>query len=326
MRLMRHKSGFRVEDLPRKLCIGLVCGFLVSAALACWGDIGQIGSAVRGFHWQYVPLICGFVTLGYLGRFLKWQLYLAELDVKIGWLDSARVFFSGLSMAVTPGKVGEVLKSYLLLRRHQVGFCRSAPTVVAERLTDLIAMLVLAGLAARGFKYGEKVMLAGALLAAGIVVLLRWRRLADMVLRGLERLPLPGRQAQGLRDMYESAYCLNGGVLLGKAVLLSILAWLCECIALYYILRGFGIAASLPAAMFVLSLASIAGGLSMLPGGLGVAEGSMIGLLVSCGADVSGATGATLFARFGTLWFGVFLGTLSLLANWRRFKLHEGAG
>lgn len=321
---MKHKNGFSIRDLPRKLCIGLVCGFLISAALACWGDIGKIGAAVGGFRWRYVPLICAFVILGYLGRFLKWQLYLAALDVNIGWLDSARVFFAGLSMAVTPGKVGEVLKSYLLLRRHQVGFFRSAPTVIAERLTDLIAMLVLAGLAAKGFKHGESIMLAGGLLATVIIVLLRWRRLADTVLCGLERIPFLARKARVLRDMYESAYCLHGGVLLAKTVLISTLAWLCECVALYYIMLGFGIAASLPAAMFVLSLASIAGGLSMLPGGLGVAEGSMIGLLVSCGADFSGATGATLFARFGTLWFGVFLGTVSLLANWRRFNLHEG--
>jgi uncharacterized protein (TIRG00374 family) len=320
-----NKTGISINDLPRKLLMGLVFGFLISTGLAFWGDIGKIGNSIIGFHWQYAPIICAFVTLGYLGRFLKWQLYLDELDVRIGWQDSARVFFSGLSMAITPGKVGEVLKSYLLLRQHKVSFCRSAPTVIAERLTDLIAMLVLASVAAHAVDYGKTIILVGTVMAVGIIVLLQWRRLATAVLHWLDRIPFLADKAQLFSDMYESAYRLNGGVLLFKAVFISILAWLCECIALYCILLGFGIEASLQVAMFVLSLASIAGGLSMLPGGLGVAEGSMIGLLVSCGVDFSGATGATLFARFGTLWFGVFLGIVSLLTNWSRFKLNEGS-
>lgn len=324
MNAMMNKT-MRIHDLPRKLLMGLIFGFLVSTGLAFWGDIGKIGNSIREFQWQYVPLICAFVTLGYLGRFLKWQLYLEELAVRISWQDSARVFFSGLSMAVTPGKVGEVLKSYLLLRQHQVSFFRSAPTVIAERLTDLIAMLVLASLAANVVNYGKTIILAGAFLAVGIIVLLQWRQLAVALLRRLEGIPVLARKVQVFSDLYESAYRLNKGALLFKAVLISILAWLCECVALYCILLGFGIEVSLQAAMFVLSLASIAGGLSMLPGGLGVAEGSMIGLLVSCGVDFSSATGATLFARFGTLWFGVFLGVVSLLANWSRFNLNERA-
>ncbi|WP_255450745.1 lysylphosphatidylglycerol synthase transmembrane domain-containing protein [Sporomusa sp. KB1] len=319
---MRDETSITIKSLQNKLIIGLVLGLIISTSLALWGDVGQIGNAVKGFGWHYAPQILAFVVMGYLGRFLKWQLYLEELDIKIGWQDSARVFFSGLCMAVTPGKVGEVLKSYLLLKQHKVSFCRSAPTVIAERLTDLIAMLILASLAANFVTYGQTVIVMGLLMSLGLICVLQWRRLATTLIKGLEHIPFVKPKAQLLNAMYESAYILSGGSLLFKALLISVIAWLCECIALYYILLGFGTAASLQVAMFVFSLGSIAGGLSMLPGGLGVAEGSMIGLLLSCGIDFTGAAGATLFARFGTLWFGVFLGLLTLLLNWRRFNLN----
>lgn len=322
MNAMRDETSITIKSLQNKLIIGLVLGLIISTGLALWGDVGQISNAVKGFGWHYAPQILAFVVMGYLGRFLKWQLYLDELDIRIGWPDSARVFFSGLCMSVTPGKVGEVLKSYLLLKQHKVSFCRSAPTIIAERLTDLIAMLILASLAASVVNYGKTFIIVGLLLSLGIVLVLQWRRLAMALLQGLENIPLVKRKSQLFRDMYESAYLLSRSGLLFKAVLISIIAWLCECVALYYILLGFGTATSLQVAMFVFSLGSIAGGLSMLPGGLGVAEGSMIGLLLSCGIDFTGATGATLFARFGTLWFGVFLGLLTLLLNWRRFNLN----
>ncbi|WP_230972282.1 lysylphosphatidylglycerol synthase domain-containing protein [Archaeoglobus neptunius] len=49
-------------------------------------------------------------------------------------------------------------------------------------------------------------------------------------------------------------------------------------------------------------------GLSMIPGGIGVAEASMTGLLQYFGLAAEVAVASTLIIRFGTLWFGVFLG------------------
>ena len=45
---------------------------------------------------------------------------------------------------MTPGKLGEVAQSYLLRETDGVPMARSAPIVVAERVTDLVALLVFA--------------------------------------------------------------------------------------------------------------------------------------------------------------------------------------
>jgi uncharacterized protein (TIRG00374 family) len=66
----------------------------------------------------------------------------------------------------------------------------------------------------------------------------------------------------------------------------------------------------------VFSLGSLAGALSFLPGGLGVAEGSMTGLIRVLG-DVSkaGAVAATVLIRLATLWFAVALGLAGLAVD-----------
>ena len=48
-------------------------------------------------------------------------------------------------MTVTPGKVGEWLKSYLLKEVHGTPVTRSAPILLAERLTDSLALLIICG-------------------------------------------------------------------------------------------------------------------------------------------------------------------------------------
>lgn len=68
---------------------------------------------------------------------------------------------------------------------------------------------------------------------------------------------------------------------------------------------------------FVFSFSSLAGAISMIPGGLGVAEGSFAGLLILAGVSKGFAAGATVIIRFCTLWFGVIVGinTLFVIRN-----------
>ena len=70
--------------------------------------------------------------------------------------------------------------------------------------------------------------------------------------------------------------------------------------------------------MRVRKLGSLAGALSFLPGGLGVAETSMTGLIRVLG-DVpkAAAAAATVLIRLSTLWFAVAIGLVGLAVEER---------
>jgi len=120
-----------------------------------------------------------------------------------------------------------------------------------------------------------------------------------------------------IRAFYESAYTLLQWRPLLLAILIGLVSWSGECGALYFVFIGLGVAPSLALlikATFILAFSSLVGSASGLPGGLGAAEGSVLGLtrlLVSPSAAFGGAT--TLLIRFCTLWFGLALGVIALL-------------
>ena len=62
-------------------------------------------------------------------------------------------------------------------------------------------------------------------------------------------------------------------------------------------------------------LSVILGSVSMLPGGLGVTEGSFAGLISFYGLDFSTALVVAVIVRFFTLWYGVGIGFLALKLN-----------
>jgi uncharacterized protein (TIRG00374 family) len=96
-------------------------------------------------------------------------------------------------------------------------------------------------------------------------------------------------------------------LLLG-ASLLGLIAWFFECLAFQMVFKGLGLEISLFKATFIYAFSTLAGALSMLPGGIGAAEGSMAGLLLMVEIPKAKATTATIIIRVCTVWFAVILG------------------
>ncbi len=320
--------GIGSRNLGRKVALSAVLGALVMAALGVFTDLRGIGNSFASFDYRALAPIFLWTLFNYALRWLKWDYYLRKLGFGHGVsrYDSVLLFTSGMVMAVTPGKIGEVFKSYLLKHVNNTPVSASAPIVLAERLTDGLAMLVLMAVGLNLYPPARPLfwllLLGGALL----LVALQYRPLAERLLRGLGRLPVGNRIAPQLRTFYESSFALLSWRLLLVSTVLSIISWFGECIAFWYVLAGFGLPATshlLLVATFVFAASTLFGLVSFLPGGLGVSEVSSTGLLLVLLRPLDGAVAAaaTMIIRFCTLWFGVSLGLLALLLFQRRYRL-----
>ncbi|MBI3978595.1 MAG: flippase-like domain-containing protein [Chloroflexi bacterium] len=298
-------------------------GLVVFGALAVYGDALSIFQALDRFRWELLPAILGLTLLNYLLRLVKWNFYLRLIGITgVGRLDSFLLFFSGLSMVVTPGKVGEWLKSYLLREVTGTPFSRSAPIILAERLTDGIAMLILATAGVVVFGLGWQILAVVAVTGAAIVFVSQHRPLALRLLTLGERLPLVSRRIHHLHGFYESSFTLLRLPNLLLAIGLGLVSWSGECVAFYLVLVGLGVEPSsmlLLQATFVLATTTLAGAVFLLPGGLGVAEGGITALLqMLLALSPDRAVAAALIIRFCTLWFGVAVGIVCLTIFSRR--------
>ncbi len=135
--------------LNKKLWLSILLTLVVFGGLVIYGDFRDVGNRLTNFPLGYLLASLGLASLNYLLRFFRCDYYLKLLRVDVPMLDSGLVFLAGLAMSVTPGKVGEVLKSYLLRKRVGAPVHATAPAVLMERITDVIAiaLLGLSGLA-----------------------------------------------------------------------------------------------------------------------------------------------------------------------------------
>jgi uncharacterized protein (TIRG00374 family) len=293
--------------LVRNLLIAIALGAVVALALAATASLRETLDAIARFRWRLGPAILVAIFASWALRFAKWHFYLRCLDIPLAWWPSLQVFLAGFTMAISPGKLGEVLKAILVRDRAGTPVSRTAAAVMAERLTDVAGLVLLGGLGATALPRGP--LLLGSVAIALIVAVVGLQ--APAISRPARRL-LPSRLIEPARLFVHGGRALLAPRALTVALALSIVAWFLECLAFALILDGLAATLPLRSATFVYAFASLAGALSMLPGGLGVAEGSLTALLVGLGSPLPEAAAATLLVRGTTLWLAVTLGVVTV--------------
>ena len=300
---------------------------LLYGAIALLGDVRALRATLSTFAWWTFAASLALSLGNYGLRFFKWDFYLRLLgihDVPRG--ESFCIYLAGFSMSVTPAKAGEVFKSALLASARGYPIARTAPIVIADRLTDLISLIAMVALGGLLFPGGWIVALAATTLVVGLMLFVLVRPLGDWTIAQTERFALGRRLAPKVRDAYDALRILASPRALLLPTAISVLAWALEAIGLWVILVGLGAPAPLALASFVYATATLAGAVAMLPGGVGGAEITMISLLValSHGAIATPAAKAgTLLCRLATLWFAVLLGALALAWFRRHYDRHR---
>lgn len=311
----------------RRCLLGIAFAVLVYAGWVLYSGVSELKSTLALLNPRALLIALALSSLNYALRFWKWELCLSWLDVRKGNREhppvnlsvgkSALIYLAGLSMSVTPGKVGEVLRSTLLKATHQVHFARTAPIVLADRLTDLVALVILSSL---GLSLAPQTLpwlgVTVAVIAAGLFVLGSPKRLHGILDFIVARTK--GR----VRELFEKARAMiaSSAALLKLSRILpltaiSVVGWGLECVGYAVILEGFPrVQAELIPAAFLWASTTLIGALSFLPGGLGATEYSL-GLLAQQwipGVTASIALASTLLIRGATLWFGEVVGALCL--------------
>ena len=304
-----------MERLKRNFILALALGVAVYLALAVLSGFGDLSAALEDFNLALVPLILGLVLLSYAGRFVRWLYYLRILKVSVPLATNAAIFAAGLSMTISPGKLGEVLKSVFVRQASGAPVARTAPAVVAERATDGTGMVAWGFLGAFALGLGPGTMVAFLVVAAVGIAVLRSKRLSLLAERALLRLPMVNRLAPHLGDFHASSNELLSSRPLFVGTVISFLSWGLECLAVYLCAVGLGANLSFLLVVFVFATSSLIGVLSMLPGGIGAVEaGLAVQFRVLAGLSDGLAGALTLVIRLATLWFATLVGIAGLFA------------
>lgn len=302
-------SGWRFRALLLIVLLS-AAGYLV---FSIWGGWHEVVAAVVRVGVIGIAIALSLSLVNYGLRFVRWQKFLALLGHRVHTPESLRIYIAGFGLTILPGKAGETIRS-VFLRHHGVPYPQSLAAFFSEQFSNLISILLLAGIGLWVYPPAKPLaLLLGVLILGGLLVLQQRRLLG--ALKDIAQRKLPVRPAHFFASVADivlhSGRCFSLPML-SYGIVLGLVAWGAEGLAFYYIMHLLGSGISLQTALFIYAFSMLVGALSFLPGGLGGTEATMVALLMLNGIGQPEAVAATVLIRLATLWFAVGLGIVAL--------------
>ncbi|MGH2560634.1 MAG: lysylphosphatidylglycerol synthase transmembrane domain-containing protein [Thermomicrobiales bacterium] len=232
----------------------VIVGLLISAGFLIFAfrgqDFGRIRDALGEVNYWYLVPALALYFAGVGVRAFRWSVLLRPV-VRMGTRETLPIVAVGfMANNVLPLRTGEIVRAYVLGRRHGVRKTAALATIAVERLFDGLTLLcfILAATTVVSFtsELQHLTIVAFILFAAvliGLFLLTFGGSLRDRLLQ-IVLGPMPAPMADRVERMAESV--LSGlGVLTRKTDLVivagaSVLAWLFEASMYWAMARGFG--------------------------------------------------------------------------------------
>ncbi len=249
-------------------------------------------------------------------RGLRWKMMLSRvgIDEKHGYAMPGPfgmfhiIFLSWFANCVVPARLGDAYRSFLLKQKNKASFGTSLGTILAERLIDLVTLIMVllaAGIVVFGTKVPHRAEQAF-LLGAGVVVI----GVIGVIVLWLGR----ERFEQWIPDRFTHHYQrLSHGIfqILKRPIPYAAIGaalWMCDGVRVLLVAWALHYHLTLPEATVVALLSALATAIPLTPGGAGTVEAFMIIMLPWVGIKGDAAAALALLDRVVTYWSLIAIG------------------
>ena len=291
----------------------IICTIALYTIFLFVPDFNLIQEKISNFKINYLPLILVIVSASWIPIILKWHFLLRTCGIEIPLAKSIAVFLSGMFFEVTPGKIGGLMKSQILKTSSNIPRTKTAPIVLVEKVYDFIGAIVasIIGIIILGME--PYLIIIGILVLSAIFFFMYYGPASELFFNRITKTKFFSKYVKNMSEFHQTIQKSTNVKIATICILLAVAYWFIVSSAVYYVLIGFDIdALNYLKVLAIYATSTLLGALSFIPGGIGVTEGTLTGLLTLEGIDVSTALILSVMIRLLTLWYSVFIGFIAL--------------
>ena len=291
----------------------VLIGLFIAGKKYLSGD--QFWGAIAHFRWIYAAPILGLMLIYLALRGARFGVALHHLS-GLDRLTAGICSVAGEGAALMPGGVMTYLA---MLKEVGVKVGRSGASVAWISFLDQGLFVTLSVVAALWLPVARSGALAVLSLLGAVAVLLAIPLTRLWIVVAWETLLLQIGALVSWRNGLSALRELLTVRVTGAGLLLTVAAALTMGGALNLAVSGLGADITFAAALLAYTLSTMLGRLTPLPGGVGVTEAALVGVLHKVGGiSLEQAAAATAIFRVGTTFFGAVVGTVVYALWWKR--------
>ncbi len=258
------------------------------------------------------------ILLGYFVRFIRWRLIFSKLEKSIPIFDDFLNWMGSYTFTATPGKAGEGVRAILLKKKYGTSISKTFAAIIFERVIDGISVIVIVFFNLKIIKnlnfFQEFNLLQNfnylyPFLIFSFLMIFIFKSNILKILLNSNFLNNFGNLIISLRMLFSLKLFL-------LTVPLGVFSWGLEGLSLWLLIKEIGnYNITWIGSTFAHTTSGVIGVLSMIPGGVGSTEFSLIGLLSLQGLPLDISSSVSILIRLMTIWFATLLGFICLFVN-----------
>jgi putative heme transporter len=298
----------------------IILALIVAAALFFYAvaDLESMSSAILSMSAESVFILLLLLLANEIVKGLRWAFFLRSSKLDISTFDALTSYLAAQAATALPG--GSLLGARLAQEHGNVKMRQATASLVGQTFSDAFALSVMATIAIVATAQRNIQLFIPLLTVIGAVFavqVIRNRRLGDRLLGFLARFRLTRRIVPQSDDFREyTVVLMRFRILLGGAVYSLAATVLSTAILLVLALSLTERGLNPFEALYAHSFSTVARVLIPVPGGYGVSDGSLTGLLNYLGIGLARATFVALAYRTVIMVFRTIFGTLVLVARY----------
>ncbi|TVR75979.1 MAG: UPF0104 family protein [Sphaerobacteraceae bacterium] len=298
----------------------IIIALIIAAAIFFYAvaDLESMSSAILSMSAESVFILLLLLLANEIVKGLRWAFFLRSSKLDISTFDALTSYLAAQAGTALPG--GSLLGARLAQEHGNVKMRQATASLVGQTFADAFALSVMATIAIVATSQRNIQLFIPLLTAIGaiaVVQVLRNRGLGDRVIAFLGRFRLTRRVVPQSDDFREYvAVLMNFRTLVGGSIY-SIGATILSTAILLVLALSLTERGLHPfEALYAHSFSTVARVLVPVPGGYGVSDGSLTGLLNYLGIGLARATFVALAYRTVIMVFRTIFGALVLVARY----------
>ncbi len=278
-----------------------------------YSDFSKFSSNISQFKFEFLPIILGLSFASYFMMGIRQKILLKRLGIELEIKESLLLYFSGLSMSVTPGGVGEAIKSYYLKKKYGHSVSKTFPLVFIERFHDLAVVISVIVFTLIFLQISEVIIIVSIIIPLIIIayILVRIKKLFVKTINFFKRIKKLEKVFDNISKSYDGMYEMLDPKTTIKVWAIGIVSQVFFALSIYSIFLAFDQDFGFIFTTEVVYSSILFGAISLLPGGVGLTEISTVNFLTDKGMEISLATSIVIMSRLATIWFSTIMGLIT---------------
>lgn len=278
--------------------------------LIAYSGLNQFQYVLRDFNILFLPIILGLHVLALILRGVRQRLFLDTLGIKLSLKENIRINFAGMLLIFTPFATGEVVRTYFLKEKYRQSYVKTIPAIFMERYHDFVALTsILALMSVFQDLFAARILVGiVSIILVFSFILLKNKTIYKKIIPLISKIKKLRPAMGNIDEIYDSLTKLASGRITFFGWIITFISYIIDAASAYFVFKAFGISFSYVLSTLLVYTSTLFGAVSLLPGGLGVTEGSLVGLLSLNGLDFVRASAIVLLIRITSIWFSQVLG------------------